>query len=97
MPDPVSREWFALNDSRCLSRKNIPRIKGGCAVMVSTKFRGNRNTISHGQWNNGKEVPRWGVADIQKMSPSTTDVIVVSNSPPIVVVYWMSVLVNIFN
>ena len=24
-------------------------------------------------WNNGKEVPRWGVAEIQKMSPSTTD------------------------
>ena len=23
-------------------------------------------------WNNGKEVPRWGVAEIQKMSPSTT-------------------------
>ena len=23
-------------------------------------------------WNNGKEVPRWGVAKIQKMSPSTT-------------------------
>ena len=29
-------------------------------------------------WNNGKEVPRWGVADIQKMSPSTT--VVVTNS-----------------
>ena len=23
-------------------------------------------------WNNGKEVPRWGVAEIQKMNPSTT-------------------------
>ena len=23
-------------------------------------------------WNNGKEVPRWGVAEIHKMSPSTT-------------------------
>ena len=23
-------------------------------------------------WNNGKEVPRWGVAEIKKMSPSTT-------------------------
>ena len=23
-------------------------------------------------WNNGKEVPRWWVAEIQKMSPSTT-------------------------
>ena len=23
-------------------------------------------------WNNGKEVPIWGVAEIQKMSPSTT-------------------------
>ena len=23
-------------------------------------------------WNNGKEVPRWGVTEIQKMSPSTT-------------------------
>ena len=23
-------------------------------------------------WNNGKEVPRWGVADIQKMNLSTT-------------------------
>ena len=26
----------------------------------------------HDAWNNGKEVPRWGVAEIQKMSPSTT-------------------------
>ena len=25
-----------------------------------------------GPWNNGKEVPRLGVAEIQKMSPSTT-------------------------
>ena len=25
-------------------------------------------------WNNGKEVPRWGVAEIQKMSPSTTGI-----------------------
>ena len=24
-------------------------------------------------WNNGKEVPRWGVAGIQKMSPLTTE------------------------
>ena len=23
-------------------------------------------------WNNGKEVPKWGFAEIQKMSPSTT-------------------------
>ena len=23
-------------------------------------------------WNNGKEVPRWGVAEKQKMSPPTT-------------------------
>ena len=23
-------------------------------------------------WNNGEEVPRWGVAEIQKISPSTT-------------------------
>ena len=28
-------------------------------------------TVIHA-WNNGKEVPRWGVAEIQKMSPSTT-------------------------
>ena len=33
-------------------------------------------------WNNGKEVPRWGVAEIQKMS-QLGDVIVVTNSPPI--------------
>ena len=25
-----------------------------------------------GSWNNGKEVSRWGVAEIKKMSPSTT-------------------------
>ena len=25
-------------------------------------------------WNNGKEVPRWGVAETQKMSPSTTGI-----------------------
>ena len=29
--------------------------------------------VSQGcSWKNGKEVPRWGVAEIQKMSPSTT-------------------------
>ena len=27
-----------------------------------------------GSWNNGKEVSRWGVAEIQKMSPSTTGI-----------------------
>ena len=40
-----------------------------------------------GPWNNGKEVPRCGVAEIHKMSPSTNwemlSVIVVTNSPPI--------------
>ena len=25
-------------------------------------------------WNNGKEVPRWGVSETQKMSPSTTGI-----------------------
>ena len=35
-------------------------------------------------WNNGKEVLRWGVAEVQKMSPlQLGDVIVVTNSPPI--------------
>ena len=28
--------------------------------------------VDNRPWNNGKEVPRWGVAEIQKMSPSTT-------------------------
>ena len=28
--------------------------------------------ITFKPWNNGKKVPRWGVAEIQKMSPSTT-------------------------
>ena len=35
----------------------------------------NRKQILHAMiytWKNGKEVPRWGVAEIQKMSPSTT-------------------------
>ena len=27
-----------------------------------------------GAWNNGKEFPRWWVAEIQKMSPSTTGI-----------------------
>ena len=30
------------------------------------------NNHVEGPWNNGKEVPRWGVTEIQKMSPSTT-------------------------
>ena len=34
-------------------------------------------------WNNGKEVPRWGVAEIQKMRQQLGDIIVVTNSPPI--------------
>ena len=37
-------------------------------------------------WNNGKEVPRWRVAEKPKMSPSAQqlgDVIVVTNFPPI--------------
>ena len=28
-----------------------------------------KNTKTLNPWNNGKEVPRWGVAEIQKMSP----------------------------
>ena len=40
--------------------------------------------IDDGSWNNGNRYPSWGVAEIQKMSPPTTeDVIVVANSPPI--------------
>ena len=35
----------------------------------SSCIEGRDDTIS---WNNGKEVPRWGVAEIQKMNPSTT-------------------------
>ena len=31
-----------------------------------------QQTLALGPWNNGKEVPRWGVAEIKKMSPSTT-------------------------
>ena len=36
-------------------------------------------------WKKGKEVPRWGVAEIQKMSPSTTgrSYCCHYNSPPI--------------
>ena len=30
------------------------------------------STLGLTPWNNGKEVPRWGVAEIQKMSPPTT-------------------------
>ena len=30
------------------------------------------DTQGLGAWNNGKEVPRWGVAETQKMSPPTT-------------------------
>ena len=37
------------------------------------------NKYHEAPWNNGREVPRWGVAEIQKMG----DVIVVTNSPPI--------------
>ena len=38
---------------------------GQWLVVTSGGGRGN-------PWNNGKEVPRWGVAEIQKMSPSPT-------------------------
>ena len=31
-----------------------------------------KDLTRHKPWNNGKEVPRWGVAEILKMSPSTT-------------------------
>ena len=49
----------------------------GCLVLV---FNCNVCNICHRvqvtpvwvPWNNGKEVPRWGVAEIQKMSPPTT-------------------------
>ena len=37
-------------------------------------------------WKNGKEVSRWGVAEIQKMSTSTTAAAVLSNKG--VVEFW---------
>ena len=46
---------------------------GGCKSYFSCKH-------THHPWNNGREVPRWGVAEIQKQ---LGDVIVVINSPPI--------------
>ena len=52
---------------------------GGPAQPVAVQVRGAvLGTRQRGEavleaWNNGKEVPRWGVAEIQKMSPSTTE------------------------
>ena len=43
-------------------------------------------TATFKPWENGKEVPRWGVAEIQKMSPSTTAAAVLSNKG--VVQFW---------
>ena len=44
-------------------------------LKIRTKSGKTKNTLpteEHEPWNNGKEVPRWGVAEIQKMSPPTT-------------------------
>ena len=44
------------------------------ALSVAAAGLGNNATVftTTDSWNNGKEVPRWGVAEIQKMSPPTT-------------------------
>ena len=54
----------------------------GSQLQASKHFRVRKiiSELRHGavarpgawSWNNGKEVARWGVAEIQKMSPSTT-------------------------
>ena len=38
-------------------------------------------------WNNGREVPRFGVAEIQKMSTSTTAAVILSNKG-VVLEFW---------
>ena len=44
-------------------------LKSGAGPVVPTSLHAGYGGRA---WNNGKEVPRWGVAEIQKMSPSTT-------------------------
>ena len=43
----------------------LAQLTAGSQVIMSSHEQ-------HIPWNNGKEVPRWGVVEIQKMSPSTT-------------------------
>ena len=40
--------------------------------LVMSKMCRKNSSRPPSSWNNGKEVPRWEVAEIQKMSPSTT-------------------------
>ena len=41
------------------------------SILTIVAFTIERSAVGRA-WNNGKEVPRWGVAEIQKMSSSTT-------------------------
>ena len=69
-----------------VERGGAPLLTGGGGGVLGRGSQGGHQRHGHarsGPWNNGKEVSRWGVAEIQKMSPSTTDIIVVTNSPPI--------------
>ena len=64
--DPSDGEELLRNDGP------YPHISGfDFFVAYRSKVRGDLYQGSQA-WNNGKEVPRWGVAEIQKMSPSTT-------------------------
>ena len=59
--------WFALTTNTALSNKPLvklfkprPKFYMGCIKKKQIP------------WNNGNRHPRWGVAEIQKMSPPTT-------------------------
>ena len=52
-----------------ISVQMSPACSSGAFVVLQPTV---LDTAVLGSWNNGKEVPRWGVAEIQKMSPPTT-------------------------
>ena len=55
----------------CLALPLLVAVVDGSLATWQLAF--SRNQVSDSPaWNNGKEVPIWGVAEIQKISPSTT-------------------------
>ena len=72
VPCPVSRH--VLQQARCSQfRSEYCNLRLDKIMMLDTGLGSPQECqVQWGTRNNGKEVPRWGVAKIQKMSPSTT-------------------------
>ena len=64
--------WRGILDFWRRMTSRLQDLKKPKPILAAATDEVRQQRTLHDTWKNGKEVPRWGVAEIQKMSPSTT-------------------------